>query len=193
MSSINIIQHQFLNKKFFLPYWEVNHLFIGTFNPEAGASVPYFYGREKNFFWKVVGEILNEDFNPNSKDFFQLLEIHKIACVDMIKWVKRNDNLDFLEDEFHELTGKGYSDSKIINGSITREYNTSEIQRIINVNNCNVYSTWGKGSNLKDWKNEISKISFTANLVSPSPVARVPKGDSKYFYVLEDWKRKIVL
>lgn len=192
MSTINSIQHQFLNEKFFLPYWRIQHLFIGTFNPEGGDSVSYFYGREKNFFWKVLGDIFHADFNPNSKDFFQLLERHKIACVDMIQSVKRNDNLDFSEVQIREITGKGYSDSKIINGRIAREYNTSEIRRIIDLNNCNVYSTWGKGSNLKDWKNEISKISFTANLVSPSPVARVPKGASKYDYVLEDWKRKII-
>ena len=59
-------------------------------------------------------------------------------------------------------------------------------------NNCKVYSTWGRGSNLKDWVNEIQKISFTAKLVSPSPVARVPKGESKYIYVLNDWRNKII-
>jgi hypothetical protein len=167
------IYHQ-LNK--LIPNWEVKHLFIGTFNPDGGDSVSYFYGREKNFCWKLLSEVFNEDFNPKNPIFFQLLERYKIACMDMIQSVLRNDNKEFTKDELASIIGKGYSDSKIINGSIKRVYNTLEIQKIIAVNNCNVYSTWGKGSNLKDWKNEISKISFTANLVSPSPVARVPKG-----------------
>lgn len=173
------------------PNWEIKHLFIGTFNPEGGDSVSYFYGREKNFFWKVLSDIFSENFDPKSSNFNDLLVKQKIACVDMIKSVQRNDKQEFSEKQLMEITRKGYSDSKIINGSIKREYNTLKILRIIETNNSNVYSTWGNGSNLKDWKNEISKIPFTANLISPSPVARVPKGESKYDYVIQDWKRKI--
>jgi hypothetical protein len=184
------IKHQ-LNH--LIPNWEVEHLFIGTFNPIGGDSVSYFYGREKNFSWKVLSEIFNEDFNPKAADFFELLVKHKIACIDIIQSVVRNDNREFSAEQLSDIVGKGYSDSKIINGSIRREYNTVEIQKIIMTNNCKVYSTWGRGSNLKDWINEIQKISFTANLVSPSPVARVPKGESKYNYVLNDWRNKIIL
>jgi hypothetical protein len=175
------------------PKWEVKHLFIGTFNPEGGDPVSYFYGREKNFFWKLLSEIFNEDFNPKSTNFIQLLEQHKIACMDMIQSIQRNDKKEFSREELENITGKGYSDSKIINGSIIREYKTLEIQGIIAKNKCHVYSTWGTGSTLKNWKNETDKISFTANLVSPSPVARVPKGVSKYCYVLNDWRNKIII
>lgn len=135
---MNLIHHQ-LNH--LTPNWDVKHLFIGTFNPEGGENVSYFYGREKNFCWKILSDIFNEEFNPKSKDFFQLLERHKIACVDMIKSVQRRDNLEFQEGQLNNIIGKGYSDSKIINGSIKREYNTKEIQQIISLNNCKVYST----------------------------------------------------
>jgi hypothetical protein len=184
------INHQLNQLK---PTWKVKHLFIGTFNPECGIIVPYFYGRDKNLFWQILSEIFQENFNPNSPEFFTLIEKHGIACIDIIKEVRKKNNEDFLPDELSLIAGKGYSDSKIINSKIARVYNTEEIQTIINTSNCNVYSTWGKGSNLKEWKNEILKISFTANLVSPSPVARVPKGTLKKEYIFNDWKSKIII
>ena len=184
------ISHQLIHLN---PNWALKHLFIGTFNPEGGENVPYFYGREKNLFWKILSEIFNENFNPHSPDFFDLIKKHGIACIDMIESVRRLDGKEFSTQESESLMGKGYSDTKIINGIIKREYKTFQIHNIIESNNCNVYSTWGKGSNLKDWKNEINKIPFTANLVSPSPVARVPKGINKYEYILNDWRNKIII
>jgi hypothetical protein len=187
---MNKISHQLKNLS---PNWKVKHLFIGTFNPDGGLYVPYFYGREKNLFWKILSEIFNENFNPHTPDFFDLIKKNGIACIDLIESVQRLDSKDFSDVESEAIMGKGYSDSKIINGKIKREYKTIQIRNIIKSHNCNVYSTWGKGSNLKDWKNEINKIQFTANLVSPSPVARVPKGVYKFEYILSDWKDKIII
>ena len=78
------IKHQFSSDSFYIPTWEVQHLFVGTFNPEGGARVPYYYGREKNQFWRLVSEITGVTINPSMDNFFELLRQHKIACVDLI-------------------------------------------------------------------------------------------------------------
>ena len=187
-----IIKHQLTNEDFYNPNWEIKHLFIGTFNPQGGQRVNYFYGRDSNFTWKILSKIFDENFNPFDDNFTELffrnIIKHKIACVDIINFVKFDENAI---DE-NEIIGRGYSDSKIINNKVYREYNTESILEIIRNNpNINIYSTWGKGSNLKSWRVEIEKFSNLIKLVSPSKVARVPKGVVKFDYILNDWKNKI--
>lgn len=188
------VNHQFLNEVFFIPDWDVEYLFLGTFNPEGGEKVNYFYGRESNFTWKILSEIFENDFNPydvnNFNKFIEQLKYRKIACMDIIRCV------EFDEETYDEMRikGKGYKDSNIINNKVKREYNTSEIISIIERNkNVKVFTTWGNGSNLREWKNELIKLKDFTCLKSPSKAARVPKGLSKFNYVLEDWKSKIIL
>lgn len=185
------IYHQLKNEKKYFPEWPVKYLFVGTFNPEGGDKVNYYYGREKNLTWKILSQIFNEEINPKNDNFFDVLKNKQIACIDIIDSICKTNEESFNENELLHLLGKGYSDNKIINNKIKRTYNTNVINEIINKNNCQVFSTWGKGQNLKEWKNEVNKIQFTANLVSPSPVARVPKGVNKFAYILNDWKNKI--
>jgi hypothetical protein len=180
------IHHQLLDKPFFIPNWKVRHLFIGTFNPQGGEEVRYFYGRPKNQTWKLLSEIFSITFDPNSDDFFELIQKHHIACMDMIRTVvaPKADVINIL--------GRGYNDSKIINNRVLRVYNTSQIRSvIINYPGIKVYSTWGKGQPLNEWTEEVSKIPNRIQLVSPSMVARVPAGVEKFDYILRDWKSKI--
>ena len=67
---MKIINHQLHNESFFFPDWEVEHLLIGTFNPEKGECVKYYYGRPKNQTWNLISKIFCSDFNPKSQDFF---------------------------------------------------------------------------------------------------------------------------
>ena len=178
--------HQLKNETFYFPKWKVKHLFIGTFNPDGGEKVNYYYGRPKNQTWKLISEIFQDNFDPNSDTFFKLLETHKIACVDMIDLVKASSS------RIDKIVGKGYKDSEIINGSVKRFYNTSKIQKITKENiGVNLYSTWGKGSKLKEWNQEIEKLGKISSLVSPSLAAKVPKGSKKFDYMLNDWKQKV--
>jgi len=188
------INHQFLNEAFFIPDWEIEYLFLGTFNPEGGEKVNYFYGRESNFTWKILSEIFENDFYPydtnNFSNFIKQLELKKIACMDIIK------SVEFDEKTYDEMRikGKGYKDSNIINNKVIREYSTVEIISIIKKNkNVKIFTTWGNGSNLKEWRTELIKLKDFTTLKSPSKAARVPKGLSKFNYVLEDWKSKIIL
>lgn len=191
---MKIINHQLFEKNIVEPNWEVKHLFIGTFNPQGGQPVNYYYGRESNYFWKILSKIFKDDFNPyscnNIDDFYIKLKRHKIACIDII------NSLEFDEEQVNteNITGNGYSDNKIINNKVTRNYNTELISNIIQNNSCiNFYSTWGKGSKLKNWTREIESLpEGIINLVSPSRVARVPQGNNKFEYILKNYSANII-
>jgi hypothetical protein len=180
------ISHQFQQADFYIPTWEVKHLFLGTFNPSGGEAVPYYYGRSKNQLWPLLSKIFGETLDPNAQGFFDLLRKHKIACIDVI------DSVTAEEKRMDTITGKGYKDTAIINGKVFRSYNTTAIlNSIANNPGVRVYSTWGKGSNLKAWRNEVNQLGPITPLVSPSMAAKVPAGALKFEYMLTDWKSKI--
>lgn len=182
------IEHQLSSESFYIPQWALKYLFLGTFNPMGGESVKYYYGRKRNQMWKLLSGIFNCDFNPQNEDFFQKLKENGIGCMDMIHSVKCK------ESESGWITGKGYSDSKIINNKIEREYNTTEILQLINDNkDVKVFSTWGDGPTLRSWRKEIDDIKVIIPLRSPSLAARVPKGEKKFQYMESDWRNKIRL
>ena len=96
------------------------------------------------------------------------------------------------EDRSDRIIGKGYKDTEIINESVKRSYTTEAIIEIINKNkNIKVYTTWGNGSKLKEWRGETAKLGGVIKLKSPSLAARVPKGSIKFDYMLDDWSEKI--
>lgn len=188
------VNHQFLEKEFFIPNWEVNYLFVGTFNPIGGHPVNYFYGRESNYLWKVLSQIFDDNLSPFSCDnldvFFDKLKYHKIGCVDMIKSVEFDEEFVDVKD----IVGNGYSDSKIINKKVIRKYNTETIINFMENNpKAKIYSTWGSGTKFAEWNNELDKFpnNKIIKLVSPSRAARVPKGSSKFHFILENWKENI--
>ncbi len=179
------INHQLSKNLNYFPNWKIKFLILGTFNPEGGAPVNYYYARTRNQTWTLLSDIFGINFDPSLPDFFDLLKQNGIACADMIDTVIVPDNY------VTRVIGQGYSDSAIINNSVIRKYNTQEILKIMEKNpGLKVLSTWGKGSNLRDWKNEISKIPGIIPLVSPSLAARVPQGVNKFDYMLENWIEK---
>ncbi len=182
------IEHQLKQSENYIPNWPIKHLFIGTFNPSGGARVNYYYGREKNQFWNLISKVFKEEIHPDNSNFLTLLKKHKIACMDLIDSVTINE-----EKSIEDILGRGYSDSAIINNSVVRDYNTDKIVSLLNKNpGVKIYSTWGTGANLKEWKKEVAKIDFL-KLVSPSMAARVPKGTKKFVFMLSDWTEKITL
>ncbi|MCB9426333.1 MAG: hypothetical protein H6584_04815 [Flavobacteriales bacterium] len=181
------VKHQFKNEDFYIPNWKIKYLFLGTFNPSGGEMVNYFYGRSRNQTWPLLSHIFGVDFNLNDKvDFFNQLRKQGIACMDIIDTVIIN------EVDKDKVVGKGYKDGNIINKKVKRLYNTDLINETIEKNsNVKVFTTWGKGSELKEWRDEISKVNQLNSLVSPSMAARVPKGMKKYEYMLDNWKSAI--
>ena len=141
---------------------------------------------KKNRTWELLSEIFKSKFDQKHSSFFNSIKQQGIACMDLITAIEVEEiQIDF-------VLGKGYSDSRIINNKVARNYNTASILDVIDKNPCiKVYSKWGKGPMLKDWKKEVSKINNIINLVSPSMVAGVSAGIEKYPFMLSDWKSKI--
>lgn len=190
---MKIIDHQLIEINIKIPDWQIEHLFIGTFNPFGGHPVNYYYGRESNYFWKIISKIFDDNFDPFTcsriNEFYNKLKHYKIACIDIINSIEFNaEGIDV-----NYITGRGYSDSKIINNSIKRYYNTKLINDIIlNNPSINFYSTWGKGSKLANWIKEIDKLpDGRIELCSPSRVAKVPKGNKKFEYILYNYSQNI--
>jgi hypothetical protein len=123
------------------------------------------------------------DLDPISDEFMDCLQTLGIGCMDVIRSV---------EFPTGEAPPEGYRDADIINGRVTREYSTDEILRLIGRNpGVKVYSTWGKGPTLQEWKEEIGKLENLIPLVSPSMLAKVPKDAKKFEHMLTDWREKV--
>jgi hypothetical protein len=96
--------------------WEVNTLFIGTFNPgccKEGNSAEWFYGRiKRNMFWNTLGHIYEQ--NPllgtegNPADWKAFCKRNKIAVTDLIKSVNK-----VVTDDLIQALCNNFSDSKL--------------------------------------------------------------------------------
>jgi|TARA_B110000977_G_C11000899_1_gene463777 G:T/U-mismatch repair DNA glycosylase len=163
-------KHQFHNKDFYVPNWDIKFLFIGTYNPSGGDTVPYYYGRKTNRHWKLLSEVFNIDFNVHNESFFKDIKNHKIGCIDLIHSVT-------FEQEFKELiTGKGYNDNELFRKRHIKSYHTDEIINVIRKNNLNkVYFTRTRNGFQNEQKVELQKIENICEVVylsSPSPANR---------------------
>lgn len=180
-----IENHHFSKKDFYFPKWEVEHLFIGTFNPSGGETVPYYYGRKRNRFWKLLSQVLNIELDPNTDTFFENIKKYKIGCIDLIHSVK-------FEEKYKDfILGKGYKDSVLFKKDIEKTYNTSEILKFISKYNLTQIYFTNSGSSLnKEQKLELKKINDVCKVVylcSPSPV------NPNRGQCLEDYLNKIKL
>jgi hypothetical protein len=147
------IKHHFYNRDFYFPNWDVKFLFIGTFNPSGGESVPYYYGRKRNRFWKLLSEVFGNELDPKNESFFNDIKQHKIGCIDLI------DSVTFDERYSELILGKGYKDVELFKSKIVKSYNTNEIIKFISNNNLNkVYFTNSGKSLRKEQKSELEKI-----------------------------------
>lgn len=120
---MNLINHQFLNKEWFLPNWECATLIIGSFNPEDGEKVDYFYGRKRNKFWKCIHKIYNPNQNVsehNNKVDIDLLKTNLIGCADLIRSIEMKEKVLPNDKQI-------YKDSKLILKSNHIEFNTEHI------------------------------------------------------------------
>lgn len=162
------IQHQFAQKAWFVPNWKLKVLILGTFNPEGGQPVPYFYGRERNHMWKIISHCIGKDLHPNrGEDFFNSIQSMGIGCMDLLRSIK------VPVEEAGKIQGKAYADSNLFKGTNHRTYMINEILSVIDRNpGVCVLPTWGKGSSFRkrDWQ-QIERLPSMPSLPSPSPRA----------------------
>ena len=99
-----LISHQFLSKSYFFPNWEVDTLFIGTFNPSCGSPLDYYYQRKSNGFWKILKQYdtgSNYDFS-NFENLKSFMILKRFGCVDIIR------SISFPDLDKNKICGKGY-------------------------------------------------------------------------------------
>jgi len=128
--------HQLLGKESFIPNWECKTIVLGTFNPEGGKPVNYFYGRKSNYFWRAVSLIDNKDelfyhnsISNNLNNHFDLMKINKFGCTDIIK------SIEYPSELANRVNGRGYSDQVLFSGNVIRYYNFENIKKYITEQN----------------------------------------------------------
>lgn len=129
---MKIINHQLLDKSFFIPKWDCKTLVLGTFNPDGGDCINYFYGRKSNYFWKAISAIDNKNelfyytlITNNRNDYFELMKNRKFGCTDVIKMIECPNEV------IGNVNGRGYNDQVLFNGQIIRHYNFDDIKNYI--------------------------------------------------------------
>lgn len=182
--------HQFKGHQFYVPKHELKYLFIGTFNPEFGDKVPYYYGRKSNYFWEVISNIFNTVINPFEENFFKKLEDLKIGCLDIV------DSLTY-EEKYHELiNGKGYADEVIFKkkNNIKINYNTNQIIDLVKKNRLKEIYITNKGDVFrKEQILEIKSINNFCNIINISSPSQYNVHKKGVENVIDDWKLNLNL
>lgn len=148
------INHQFINKEYFFPNWDVNKLFIGTFNPECGEPLDYYYRRKSNGFWRILNkynlsptDLIDLEFS-NLKKF---MSTKKMGCIDVIK------SVSFPDKDKEKICGNGYTDSNLFTvKNYEKEYNFEKLKDYIKEKEVKyIFSTWGNRCNPKEFGEKV--------------------------------------
>ncbi|MBK7764112.1 MAG: hypothetical protein IPI46_12340 [Bacteroidetes bacterium] len=175
------VYHQFHNTNKFYPTWEVDYIFLGTFNPVCGEQLDYYYRRKSNGFWNILKAYFDPNNEYNILTYIELesfVKAKKIGCIDVIKKVT------FPDDMRDKICGKGYSDQTLFTvTNFKREYTFEEIKEFLIKRKVEkVFSTWGKRDSPSEFLNEVNNfvtfcdensICFTP---LPSPSGRCYRG-----------------
>jgi hypothetical protein len=115
-------EHEFHGKgnSGLLPSWNYNTLIIGTFNPEnswkADNSAKYFYGRSRNYFWKILPhftsarpEIKTAIDYQNINHQREFLKANNIGITDILTKINDAD----ITNEIHKSWISSVKDSDI--------------------------------------------------------------------------------
>lgn len=131
-------EHRFLKTGDLFPHWEIEYLFVGTFNPEwdkpNGNNAKYFYGRSTNDFWYIMPcvfqhkSLMSKNYREDKELLKGYLKKNKIGLTDLIEKIK---NADFNVEE-HRNDLFSFKDSKLEKYDLV--FNR-RIMEIINNNN----------------------------------------------------------
>ena len=122
--------HRFENQ--LIPNWEIEHLFIGTFNPSwnlnNAVQADYFYGRIRNNFWCILPIVFGGDNlkYENLEAKLNYIQANKIGITDLIKQVI-NADIENPHDVLNLTTR--FSDNVLNNYEL--EFNNEAIKKLI--------------------------------------------------------------
>lgn len=189
-----MINHQLLNNNF-LPNWKIKTLVLGTFNPEGGDIVDYFYGRNRNNFWKALAELQKLQRNSYYQNFEEKLKCMKLfefGCTDIIRSVVVNENY------IQNIIGNGYSDNKLFNlANVHRTYQMDIIKNYLIKNEVKkVINTWGKREIPNEFLNHVNDLNNFCNEhniifvdACPSPS---PRSNATFQQLCEFYKKHLL-
>jgi len=118
-----------------LPKWKANTLIIGTFNPEHDwhptNMANYFYGRRRNYLWKILPRFAGLDSIAHADVDAQIvfLDNHKIALTDLLIRINDAD----LDNEEHVRRIRTVLDDELERFT-NFEWNTPHIQTYLAAN-----------------------------------------------------------
>jgi len=146
------VKHRFINHTI---NPETETLVIGTFNPDTEKNIAdFFYGRQKNFLWKLIPTAFNE---PSLKDKpknkkLEFIKKYRIDFIDLISEVEVGEVANYDD---------GYLDSKV-----TEWRNIiSEIGKLTNLKRvCLTRKSFGDIPNMKTRIDEIKSYCEEKNI-----------------------------
>lgn len=179
------------------PDWEVDHLFVGTFNPEwnrpNAPNAEYFYGRSA-YFWDAVSIIFEDQPFPwteeNRENMIAFCKRNKIGFTDLISCI---EDADF-GNETHQTRIFTVLDSELEKfGNI--KWNTERIIDYLKSEHpINIYFTLLSQNKRSIFSREIVKLELEAKqldikskrLHSPTG-ARLGNGSPRLHELVERW------
>ncbi len=126
-------RHRFYN--LLIPDWEIEYLFVGTFNPEwnynNAEQADYFYGRRRNNFWCILPNVFGDESLKHQELLFKLdyINQNRIGITDIVTNVI-NANEENIIDRNNLTTG--FSD--IVLNQYNLDFNTQNILKLIEKN-----------------------------------------------------------
>jgi hypothetical protein len=192
--------HRFLGlhiKNSLFPDWEIDHLFIGTFNPEwdrpKALNAEYFYGRSA-YFWDAISIIFEDQpfqwIENNKENMIAFCKRNKIGFTDLISIVEDAD----IQNETHKARIFTVLDSDLEEfGSIN--WNTNKIINYLNSERpSNIYFTLLSGNKQSIFSKEIvtlelaaQELGITAKRLHSPTGARLGNGSPRLHELVERW------
>ncbi|WP_178984174.1 uracil-DNA glycosylase family protein [Winogradskyella helgolandensis] len=155
-------------------------LILGSFNPynANGNNTDYYYGRQSNYFWKVIANLLGENqhcFTNNFENKLNVMNDYKFCFLDVISSIEISnleDNQELIEQFANAHIYANFSDSKLFTTShnnagvvLNRTYNQDVIDLIKNQSIKKVIHTMGNKTITQNYRtkwleNSLAELGF---------------------------------